>query len=170
MKRIALTLSARSTAVLIVGAVVLAAVVLIAVARPSTTSADCAAGGFCLDLTPSSAARPVVASHTVSAALTTSSGSGVGGFTVTFSIATGPNAGGSGSCTPSDCKTDPAGNVSFTYTSNGTEGTDTIQACATDGVIKIAQQAACGPGQVGATATVAWLETTLTVTKVITND
>ena len=47
----------------------------------------------------------------------------------------GPNAGqtshpaNTGTCVPAACTTNASGQVSWTYTSNGTAGTDTIQAC-----------------------------------------
>src|SRR5207244_4344437 len=40
----------------------------------------------------------------------------------------GPNVGRSGTCSPATCLTDSAGHVVFSYTSNGTTGTDSIRA------------------------------------------
>jgi hypothetical protein len=54
---------------------------------------------------------------------------------VEFDVTSGPNAGqtshpvNTGVCSPSDCTTDGNGQVTWTYTSNGISGTDTIQAC-----------------------------------------
>ena len=76
-----------------------------------------------LVLTPTTASNPVGTSHTVT--VTVPATPGVGVF---FIVATGPNAGPGGFG-----KTDANGEVSITYTSNGTPGTDTIEACRLDG-------------------------------------
>jgi len=94
--------------------------------------------GLNLSLTPSTAMNLVGSSHTVTATATSteppypSSGAGI---VVEFDVTNGPNMGQSshlppnGGCSPSDCTTDSSGKVSWTYTSNGAPGTDTIKAC-----------------------------------------
>jgi hypothetical protein len=66
--------------------------------------------------------------HTVTATLT-GPASHIGGRTVSFAV-TGPNAGATGTCSPTpDCKTDAGGHVSFTYSvpiALSSLGTDTI--------------------------------------------
>ncbi|HEX9099755.1 MAG TPA: Ig-like domain-containing protein [Candidatus Dormibacteraeota bacterium] len=75
----------------------------------------------------------VGATHTVTGTVQDNNGSPVSGATVTFTITAGPNAGASGVCSADvTCKTDASGKVSFTYASNGSAGTDTIQGCFTD--------------------------------------
>jgi adhesin/invasin len=68
-------------------------------------------------------------------ATVTSGGSPAPGVLVSFSVTNGPNAGTASppGCSPVTCQTDANGEVSWTYTSNGTPGTDTIRACFTDG-------------------------------------
>jgi uncharacterized repeat protein (TIGR01451 family) len=86
-----------------------------------------------INLTPATATNDAGTSHTVTANVS-SDGAGVAGVPVAFSIASGPNAGATGTCSAdAGCRTDASGNVSFTYTSNGAAGTDLIQACFTDG-------------------------------------
>jgi uncharacterized repeat protein (TIGR01451 family) len=86
-----------------------------------------------INLTPTTATNNAGTSHTVTANVD-SDGAGVSAVPVFFSVVSGPNAGASGTCSvDTTCQTDPSGNVSFTYTSNGTAGTDTIQACFVDG-------------------------------------
>jgi hypothetical protein len=100
---------------------------------------DSERSGLNLALSPATASNVVGSSHTVTATVTTtdpddhpSPGPGV---TVEFDVIAGPNTGqtsqplNSGSCSPSDCTTDTSGQVSWTYTSNGATGTDTIEAC-----------------------------------------
>ena len=65
--------------------------------------------------------------HTVTAVATSTSGSFVPGSTVTFTVTAGPNTGQTGSDV-----TDANGEATFTYTSNGTPGTDTIEAAIGD--------------------------------------
>jgi Tol biopolymer transport system component len=72
-------------------------------------------------LAPASATNPVGSSHTVTVTVT-QSGSPVSGVTVTFTVSSGPNSGATGSDI-----TDANGQASFTYTSNGLAGTDTIE-------------------------------------------
>ena len=61
--------------------------------------------------------------HTVTAVATSTSGSVIPGATVTFTVTAGPNIGQTGNDV-----TDANGEATFTYTSNGTAGTDTIRA------------------------------------------
>ena len=83
-----------------------------------------------IDLTPPTATNFVGTTHTVTA--TAQDGEPpvpAVGVTVTFAVASGPNAGASGTCSPNaDCTTDANGQVSFTYTGDGGTGTDIIQA------------------------------------------
>jgi hypothetical protein len=74
-------------------------------------------------LAPGTATNPATTSHTVTATATTESGAPAPGVTVTFRVISGPDAGIVGSST-----TDANGQASFTYTNNGTQGTDQIQA------------------------------------------
>jgi uncharacterized repeat protein (TIGR01451 family) len=86
-----------------------------------------------IDLTPATATNNAGTSHTVTANVD-SDGAGVPGVPVTFSVVSGADAGVSGTCSADPaCHTDANGNVSFTYTNNGTAGTDVIQACFVDG-------------------------------------
>jgi uncharacterized protein DUF4394/HYR domain-containing protein len=80
------------------------------------------------DLSPANDSNPVGTSHTVTVTVT-SAGNPVAGQDVAFSIISGPNTGAMGICNPPTCVTNASGQVSFTYTSNGTAGTDIIQAC-----------------------------------------
>ncbi len=71
---------------------------------------------------------------------------------VAFSVLSGPNTGASGVCTSSaSCLTDANGEVSFTYTSNGTLGTDEFQACYVD---------TGGQTQCSQTSTITWIRST----------
>ncbi|HJQ27060.1 MAG TPA: C25 family cysteine peptidase [Blastocatellia bacterium] len=78
-------------------------------------------GAVCV-LTPATATNPVGSNHTVTATVRLNC-TPAAGATVNFNILSGPNAGRSGSVT-----TNALGQASFTYLSNGTTGTDTIQA------------------------------------------
>ena len=72
-------------------------------------------------------------SHTVTATLKDFTGTPQPNVLVTFTVLSGPNAGASGACSADiTCNTDANGEVSFTYTSNGSTGTDTIEACYSD--------------------------------------
>ena len=88
-------------------------------------------------LTPPTAQNEAGTSHTVTATVT-SAGIPLPGGLVSFSVIAGPNTGevsnpNTGECSAnSDCTTDSNGQVSWTYTSNGSAGTDTIQACFND--------------------------------------
>jgi hypothetical protein len=76
-----------------------------------------------LTLSPETATNPVGTSHTVTAVATAANGAPVAGATVTFTVTAGPNVGQSGTDV-----TDATGTATFTYTSNGAPGTDTISA------------------------------------------
>jgi hypothetical protein len=86
-----------------------------------------------ITLTPPTATNDLSAgqtSHTVTASLKDLTGAPEPNVLVTFNVSSGPNAGASGTCSvDTTCNTDANGEVSFTYNSNGTLGTDTINAC-----------------------------------------
>jgi hypothetical protein len=105
---------------------------------PELAIDDSARSGLNLSLTPATANNQVGTNHTVTATATTTDPNGHPspgpGVTVEFDVIAGPNTGqtshpNSGTCSPSDCTTAVNGQVSWTYTSNGTAGTDTIRAC-----------------------------------------
>ncbi len=81
-----------------------------------------------LSLDPVTAVNPIFTSHTVTASLRDLGGNALAGVPVTFQIVAGPNAGISDGGV-----TDNNGELSFTYTSNGQLGTDTIVATANIG-------------------------------------
>jgi uncharacterized repeat protein (TIGR01451 family) len=88
-------------------------------------------------LAPPTAQNEAGTIHTVTATVT-SAGNPLPGELVSFSVIAGPNTGevsnpNTGECNAnSDCTTDSNGQVSWSYTSNGSAGTDTIQACFDD--------------------------------------
>jgi hypothetical protein len=85
-----------------------------------------------ITLTPATATNPTGTNHTVTAKVTTN-GQPAPGVLVSFSITAGPDTAVGGTCsTDLTCHTDTNGQVSFTYTNNGSPGPDTIQACFTD--------------------------------------
>lgn len=87
-----------------------------------------------ITLDPPTDENAVGTSHTVTATIT-SGGNPSPGILVSFSVVAGPNAGqisdpNTGECAlNNDCTTAANGQVSWTYTSNGVPGIDTIQAC-----------------------------------------
>jgi len=93
--------------------------------------------GLELALTPASALNPAGTRHTVTATATSTEPNRPApgpGVPVEFTVISGPNEGqssepGNTGCGSMDCTTDSAGNVSWTYLSNGATGTDTIEAC-----------------------------------------
>ena len=93
----------------------------------------CGATVVGITLAPASATRNLAAGetqHTVTAEIRDVLGNPQAGVAVTFTVTSGPNAGASGTCdTGSGCLTASDGQVAFTYTSNGTAGTDQIVAC-----------------------------------------
>ncbi len=90
-----------------------------------------------INLSPTTATNDVRTDHTVTATVDTD-GTPESGVLVTFEITSGPNTGqvsdpNTGECSVNtDCTTDGNGEVSWTYTSNGTPGTDTIVSTFTD--------------------------------------
>jgi hypothetical protein len=76
-----------------------------------------------ITLTPGSATNPVGTSHTVTATVRDQAGAPRAQQTVTFTVTAGPNTGATGTGV-----TNASGQATFTYTSNGTAGTDTITA------------------------------------------
>src|SRR5207244_2046088 len=92
--------------------------------------------GLTLTLTPATATNTVGTSHTVTAKVASTDAAGHPspgpGVTVEFDVTAGPNVGqtshpaNSGTCVPAACTTDASGTVTWTYTSNGSPGTDTI--------------------------------------------
>jgi len=86
----------------------------------------------CISLTPETAINPVGTSHTLTVSARTApsvpecsgpESSPAAGIVITFTVEAGPNTGVTGTCT-----TAADGTCTFTYTSNGTEGTDIIRA------------------------------------------
>jgi hypothetical protein len=106
---------------------------------PDLAIDDSARTGLNLALSPATATNFVGGSHTVTATVSSTDSAGrpsAGpGVPVEFDVISGPNAGqtshpaNTGTCSPSNCTTDSAGNVSWTYASSGQAGTDTIRAC-----------------------------------------
>jgi hypothetical protein len=99
--------------------------------------------GLNIAFTPATATNPVGTSHTVTATVTSTDAGGHPspgpGVAIEFDVIAGPNTGQTShppspnlTCSPSNCTTAANGQVSWTYTSNGTPGTDTIQACFPD--------------------------------------
>lgn len=90
-----------------------------------------------ITLDPPTDTNEVGGNHTVTATIK-AGGQAVSGVLVSFSVTAGPNTGqvsdpNTGECAVNnDCTTNGNGQVSWTYTSNGTVGTDVIQACFTD--------------------------------------
>jgi uncharacterized protein (TIGR03437 family) len=80
-------------------------------------------------LTPATASSATGTQHTVTAKVTDANSVAQANVSVTFTILSGPNAGATGVCSPSSCKTDSTGQVSFTYTGSGGAGQDSIKAC-----------------------------------------
>jgi hypothetical protein len=91
---------------------------------PWTPIGGCIPGSDTLTLTPPTQTLTVAGTATVQANLANSCGS-LSGASVSFSVLSGPNTGGSGSAT-----TDANGNASFSYPGT-TAGTDTVQASVT---------------------------------------
>jgi hypothetical protein len=84
-----------------------------------------AAPGISCTLTPMRSTNNVGSLHSVTLQVTTN-GTGAGGVSVDFDVISGPNAGLSQTSTTSG-----SGSTIFSYTSNGTEGTDIIRASGT---------------------------------------
>jgi hypothetical protein len=93
-----------------------------------------------ITLTPATANNPAGTAHTLTATVL-ESGSPKPSVAVSFAVTAGPNAGTTGTCaTNANCLTDGSGHVSWTYTSNGTMGTDTIRSCLSSGPCATAQK------------------------------
>lgn len=88
-----------------------------------------------ITLDPPSAVNAAGTNHTVTATVM-QGGNPVPNTLISFSVTVGPNVGqvsDPGECSVDpNCMTDAAGQTSWTYTSNGVVGTDTIKACFTD--------------------------------------
>lgn len=84
---------------------------------------------FPLSLSPLSDSAPAGGTHTVTAQLLDgSTRNPVSGAKVGFKVTAGTNTAVTGTCNPSSCLTDTSGQVSWTYRSNGSTGSDTIAA------------------------------------------
>ena len=92
-----------------------------------------ATGALSVALAPATATNPVGTTDTVTATVTDSNGVPQFNVALTFTIVSGPNAGHSGTCSPAACTTNASGQVTFTYTGSGGAGTDSIQACISQG-------------------------------------
>jgi hypothetical protein len=109
---------------------------------------------FPLSLAPLTDTGPVGGSHTVTAQLLDGTTRlPVRGAKIGFKVVSGPNAGATGSCSPFVllCTTDPSGQVSFTYNSNGNIGADTIAA-----FYDINGNGSADPGEPQTTAGMTW--------------
>jgi virginiamycin B lyase len=84
---------------------------------------------YTVTLTPATASSATGTQYTVTAKVTDANSVAQANVSVTFTILSGPNAGATGVCSPSTCKTDSSGQVSFTYTGSGGAGQDSIKAC-----------------------------------------
>ena len=88
-----------------------------------------------ITLDPKEDSNPSGSDHTVTATIT-QGGNPLQGVLVSFTVVSGPNTGkvsDPGECSVDlNCNTDANGQTSWTYTSNGTVGTDVIEACFTD--------------------------------------
>jgi len=124
--------------------------------------------GLNISLTPATATNPVGTSHKVTATVKSTDSNGYPaagpGVPVEFDVTSGPNMGqtshptlaNTGACSPSDCTTDANGQVSWTYMSNGIQGTDTIRACFPDRPPNPFIQRAGDEAQTCTTATKTW--------------
>jgi hypothetical protein len=108
---------------------------------PDLAIDDSARTGLNLALTPKTATNFVGTTHTVTASVTSTDSANHpmagAGVPVEFDVIAGPNAGKAShplntGCSTADCTTDSSGKVSWTYTSDGQPGTDTIRACFAD--------------------------------------
>jgi len=85
------------------------------------------AGVLAITLDPPTATNDVGTDHTVTA---TVGGAPPGATGVTFTVTSGPNTGATFTCSANvDCTTDGSNQVSGTYTGDGGEGQDSIEAC-----------------------------------------
>jgi lysophospholipase L1-like esterase len=84
---------------------------------------------FPLSITPLNDSATAGGPHTVTAQLLDGATlSPLVGAKIGFQVVAGPNAGVTGVCSNASCVTGTDGNVSWTYTSNGSSGSDTIEA------------------------------------------
>jgi len=103
-------------------------------------------------LSPLTATNPVNTTHTITATVrSVAAGTPLVGQLVSFSVS-GVNAGAAGTCVPADCKTNSAGQVTFTYFGTNA-GNDTITA-----------SFMCNPAIHTATAEKTWIATAPTTT------
>src|SRR3989442_8694087 len=110
----------------LIGAVHLQRIWLLQLLQPfNPDSLPCGVKVFGLSLMPKTATNPGGSTHTVTAHVTTNA-SPTPGVTVTFTVTLGPTVGTTGTGV-----TNASGDATFTYTSNGAAGTDTIEATAT---------------------------------------
>jgi hypothetical protein len=80
-------------------------------------------------LEPEDAVNPEGTLHIVTATVRDEAGAPIPGVTVTFAVTSGPNAGTTGTCSPSTtCVTGATGQVSFTYLGDGGPGVDNVVA------------------------------------------
>ena len=125
--------------------------------------------GLNLALAPSTATNLAGTTHTVTATATSTDPSNHPapgpGVLVEFDVISGPNVGQSShpmspgaSCVPVGCTTNSGGQVSWTYTSNGAAGTDTIRACFPERPAVV--QVAGDDARTCATATKTWASST----------
>jgi hypothetical protein len=113
---------------LVLGTVAGAAALAIAALLAFSGGHEARAGVTTVTLDPATDSNPVGTDHTVTA----TTENWPAGEILEFEITDGPNAGATLTCTPNaNCSTDGSFQASATYTSNGTAGTDTIQACTT---------------------------------------
>ena len=83
-----------------------------------------------ITLAPGTATNQIGTQHTVTAKVIDQLGQPQANVAVAFTVS-GTNANAAGACSPSSCKTDVNGQVTFTYTGSNGVGQDTIQACFT---------------------------------------
>lgn len=84
---------------------------------------------FPLSLTPAGDTAPAGGGHTVTAQLLNKGDSTpVAGAAIAFRVIEGPDRGVTGTCGNPACSTDSTGQVTWTWTNNGTAGVDSVQA------------------------------------------
>jgi uncharacterized protein (TIGR03437 family) len=88
-----------------------------------------------ISLAPATGSGATGQPYTVTATVTGSTGAPQANVGVVFTVSSGPNRGASGTCSPSSCRTDSSGRVTFTYTGTGVAGTDSIVACTATGTV-----------------------------------
>jgi len=109
-----------------------------------------------ISVSPLTGTGPVDTTHTITATVrSVAAGTPLVGQLVSFSVS-GVNAGATGTCVPADCKSNSAGQVTFTYTGTNA-GLDTITA-----------SFMCNPAIHTATSDMTWLAPAVTTTPVTT--